>query len=435
MQDFEGKKKELLENAKKQTKKAIRKARSAHPIKKLKAKYKHKLAADGICESAYSNAAAISWTVAIISIVAIIIFILGVAIFGGKDVSLDGMYYLYRDVNSMGSVGSGENTRLDYTIPKKNQDFALFKNGLCVAGDTDIQIFNKTGNQTMSVSTNCSDPEIAASNEYIVVYDIGGKSFYAYNSFAEIYSEKRDFPISRVAIADNGKLCVVGQSQSYNCEVTVYDDSFKREFTYSRNDYAIDCDFDSDGRNIALCSLTSSGGEYLVTLTLLDTKKQEVKAQLEIDGVLPYECHYIGNDRIALICSDRVQIYNERLDLKGEYRFPNLELEYMSVSSDGIALMFVNDRIKGQSTVVVIDSRAKEKMEYEYTGDSSDMALFGGYIYIAENGGVLRVDCSFRHETYAPIESSGGKLIICDKDRVILARESVAHVISSFGAK
>lgn len=435
MSDFEGKKNELLENAKKQTRQAIRRARSARPIKKLKAKYKHKLDSEGICESAYSNAAAISWVVAIISIVSLIVVILGVAIFGGKDVNLDSMYYLYRDINSMGSVGFGENTRLDYTIPKKNQDFALFKNGLCVAGDTDIQIFNKTGNQTMSVSTSCSDPEIAASKEYIVVYDIGGKSFYAYNSFAEIYSEKRDFPISRVAIANNGKLCVVGQSQSYNCEITVYDDSFKREFTYSRNDYAIDCEFNGDGRNIALCSLTSNDGEYLVTLTLLDTKKQQVKAQLEIDGVLPYECHYIGNDRIALICSDRVLIYNERLDLKGEYKFPNLELEHISVSNDSIALMFVNDRIKGKSTIVVIDSRAKVKTEYEYTGDSSDMALFGGYIYIAENGGVLRIDCSFGHETYAALQSSGGKLIVCDKDRVILARESIADVITSFSAK
>lgn len=435
MRDFDGKKKEILENAKKHTEKAIHRARTLHPIKSLKAKYTHKLSADGVPKNSYSRAAASAWTVGIISIVSLIALVLVVAVFGGKDLSFDEMYYLYRDVNAMGSVGKPESSRLDYTIPKKNQDFALFKNGLCVAGDTNIQIFNKTGNQTMSVSTACSDPEIAAAKDYIVVYDIGGKSFYAYNSFAEIYSEKREFPISCVEVSNGGKLCVAGQSQGYNCEITVYDDSFNREFAYSRNDYAIDCAFDSEGRNLALCTMTSSDGEYLVTLTVLDTKKQEVKSSLEIDGVLPYECHYIGNDRIALICSDRVLIYNEKLDTKGEYRFPSLELEYTSISDSGIALMFVNDRINKRYTAVVIDSRGKEKMEYAYEGDSSDMVLFSGYLYIAEAGGVLRVDVGSENETYAPIESSGGELIICDKDRVILAKESTAYVLTSFSAK
>lgn len=435
MQDLDGKKKEILESAKKSTERVIRHARSLHPIKSLKEKYTHKLALNGVPEGTYSNAAAGAWTVGIISIVALIALVLVVAVFGGKNMSFNGMYYIYRDVNAMGSVGTPESLRLDYTIPKKNQDFALFKNGLCVAGDTDIQIFNKTGNQTMTVSTACSDPEIAASRDYIVVYDIGGKSFYAYNSFVEIYSEKRDFPISKIALSSSGKLCVAGQSQAYNCEITVYDDSFNREFSYSRNDYAVDCEFDSEGRNLALCTMTSSDGEYLVTLTVLDTKKQEVKSSLEIDGVLPYECHYIGNDRIALICSDRVLIYNERLDLKGEYRFPSLELEYISVSDDKIALMFVNDRINKRYTAVVIDSKGKEKMEYGYQGDSSDMKLFGGYLYIAEDGGVLRVDVGSENESYAPLESSGGELIICDRDRVILAKESTAYILTSFGAK
>ena len=435
MSEVQGKKNELLENAKKHTKKAVAHARTLHPIKNLKAKYQHKLVSDGVKENSYSNAAASAWVVGIISLITLIVLILGVAVFGGKNISFDSMYYLYRDVNSMGRIGAGENTRLDYTIPKKKQDFALFKNGLCVAGDTEIQIFNKTGNQTMSVSTSYSNPDVISSKDYIVVYDIGGRGFCAYNSFAEIYSEKRDYPISTAALSYDGRLCVIGQTQSYNCEVTVYDESFGKEFTYKRNDYAIDCEFDSAGRNLALCTLTSSDGTYLVTLTLLDTKKQEVKAQLEIEDVLPYECHYIGNDRIALICSDRVLIYNEKMDLKGEYRFPRLEFEYVSVSSEGVALMFVNDKLNKENTVVVIDSKGKEKTEYEYVGDCSDMALFDGYIYIAEADGVLRVDCGSKNESYAELDLRGGKLVICDKDRVIVARESVADVISAFGAK
>ena len=58
MRDFDGKKKEILENAKKHTEKAIHRARTLHPIKSLKAKYTHKLSADGVPENSYSRAAA-----------------------------------------------------------------------------------------------------------------------------------------------------------------------------------------------------------------------------------------------------------------------------------------------------------------------------------------------------------------------------------------
>lgn len=435
MSDFKDKKDKLVYAAKKHTKRVASRAYSLHPIKKLKAKYKRRFSGDCVAENKYAGLAANFFVVGVISIVALIALALCVAVFGGKNMSFNSMYYLYRDVNSMGRIGAGETLRLDYSIPRKNQDFALFKNGLCVAGDSEIQIFNKTGNQTMSVTTGYSNPQAVASKEYVVVYDLGGRGFCAYNSFAEVYSEKRDYPISTVALSQDGKLCVVGQTQSYNCEVTIYGDGFEKEFTYNRNDYAIGCDFDSDGRNLALCTLTSSDGSYLISLTVLDTKKQEVKARADIDDVLPYECHYIGNDRIALICSDRVLIYNEKLELKGEYRYPRLDLLKVSVSDDEIALMFVNDRLNKKNTVIVIDSKANEKMEYEYIGSASDMVIYGGYVYIAEPDGVLRVDRGSGSESYAEIESDGGRLIICDKDRVILARESVADVIVSFGAK
>ena len=435
MSDSNGKKNEIIDVAKTQAKKAVQKAKTVHPVKKLKRRYASHLENEGIEINQYSKAAVNAWVIGIISIIALIALMLCVAVFGGKDMSFNSMYYLYRDVNSMGRIGAGENTRLDYTIPKKNQDFALFKNGLCVAGDGEIQIFNKTGNQTMSVTTSYSEPKVVSAKDYIVVYDLGGRGFCAYNSFAEIYSEKREYPISTVALSYEGKLCVVGQTQSYNCELTVYDESFGREFTYSRNDYAIDCDFDSAGRNIVLCTLSSSDGAYLVNLTLIDTKKQEVKARLEVEDILPYECKYIGNDRIALICSDRVLIYNEKMELKGEYRYPRHELSDIAVSDDAIALMFTTDKLNKKSLVVVIDSKAKEKMEYEHIGAYSDMTMYGGYVYIAESEGILRVDCGSQNESFAELEARGGKLLVCNKDRVILARESVADVVVSFGAK
>lgn len=402
-------------------------------IKKLKSSYSSKLAKEGIEDSEYRKSAVNFWALGIISLILLIALIMAVGIFGGKDISFSKMYYLYRDVNSMGRIGEGEKTRLDYTLPKKNQDFALFKNGLCVAGDDEIQIFNKNGNQTLSESTAYSNPKVLSSKDFIVVYDLGGREFCAYNSFSDIYSETREYPISTAALSEEGTLAVVGQTQAYSCELTVYDSDFSKIFAYSRNDYAVSCSFDDSGRYISLVSLSSRDGDYLATLTVIDTKKQEVKREEQIEGILPYECRFVEGNRIALVCSDRVLIFNDKLELYSEYEYPSLELLDVSVTKEGIALMFVNDKLNSKNTLVVIDSKGKEKLEYEYTGNAYDTVMAYGCVYVSESTGVWRIDYGTKSESFAELDSDIGRIIVCDKDRVIIARQSVADLITSFG--
>lgn len=406
---------------------------SLHLIKKLKGSYDSKLAKEGVEDGSYKKAAVNFWAVGVISIILLIALVMAVGLFGGNDISFNKMYYLYRDVNAMGRIGEGENTRLDYTLPKKNQDFALFKNGLCVAGDDEIQIFNKNGNQTLSQSTTYSNPRALSSKEFVVVYDLGGRGFSAYNSFTDIYSETREYPISTAALSDDGMLAVVGQTKSYSCELTLYDSEFSKLFAYSRNDYAISCDFDASGRYIVLVSLSSRDGDYLTTLTLIDTKKQEVRKEEQVEGILPYECGFVDGGRIALVCSDRVLVFNDKLELYSEYEYPSLELLDVSLTNEGVALMFINDKLNSKNTLVVIDSKGREKLEYEYTGNAYDTVMAFGCVYIAEPTGVFRIDYSTKNESFYELDSDIGRIIVCDKDRVIVARQSVADVIVSFG--
>ena len=405
---------------------------SLHLIRKLKYAYSSKLAKEGVEDGEYKKATVNFWTLGVISMVLLIALVMAVGIFGNKDISFRGMYYLYRDINAMGRIGEGERTRLDYTLPKKNQDFTLFKNGLCVAGDDEIQIFNKNGNQTLSVSTTYSNPIALSSKDFVVVYDLGGRGFCAYNSFSDIYSETREYPISTAALSDEGMLAIVGQTQEYSCHLTVYDYDFSKLFSYSRNDYAVSCDFDDAGRELVLVTLSSRDGDYLATVTLLDTKKKEVKYSFEIEGVLPYQCHFVDGGRIALVCSDRVVILNDKLEFYSEYEYPSGELYHISVDDESIALAFVNDKLNLKNTLVIIDGKGKQEFEYEHIGNIFDTVVYDGYLYILEPEGLRRIEYKSSKENFYELDLDGGRIIVCDKDRVIVARQSVADLITSF---
>lgn len=402
------------------------------PAKKMHDTQEKKLIDDGI-DSVKSRKAIITFKfLSVMCLVLLVLLLLFAKIFGKDSMTLDGVYYLYKDVSMAGRIGYGESLKLDYTIPKANQDFAAFKNGLCVSGDTEIQIFNKKGISTMSVSNTYSDPHVISSREYVLIYDLYARDIVVYNSFDEVYSETRDEPISAAAMSYDGIIAIASKTKSYNCVVTVYNEDFKKSFEYSRNDYIVSCDFDSSGRYLLLCTLASDEGSYKTTLTVLDTKKQSVAYSESFKDSFIYACEYIGGDKIAAVFSDKVIMLDGKLSEIGRYRLPSYKMSYIAFSDDGVALMMENSSVDLKNTVYVIDKKGNEELKYEYIGRASDMAMYGEYIYIANNSGLLRINKSSEKEEFADMEGDGGKIVIIDKDRVILARSSVANVITSF---
>lgn len=414
-------------------KKTASKVMSAHPLRKLEARYASRLEHEGIEDCAARRASIRARSISIISFLLLLVLIVCAFAFGNESISLSGVYYMYREVDAMGDAGVGENRRLDYSIPVKNQDLALFKNGLCVASDAELQVFNKNGYQTLGVSLSYTDPKVLAFRDRILVYDLGGRGFCLYNSFTDLYSESREYPISAAAVSDSGIFAIVGKSQSYNCEVTVYGEDMQKMFSYSRNDYAVSCDIDAKGKHLALATLTSNGGSAASYVTVVDIKKQEAVANVKVPSAV-YECRYIERGRLACICSDRVVIYDTDLDVCGEYLYDMGELFSAScdIDGDGVVLMFSTDKTKKKYTAVYLNSKGKIKLEYGYTGDVSDIKAYDGYVFIADKTGVLRIDTDNSNEKTAQIESDGGKIIVCGKDKVILARRSVADVVDTF---
>lgn len=423
-----------ISSASNSIKRTASKVMSAHPLRKLEGRYASKLEHDGIADSTFRRASIRARSISIISFLLLALLIACAFAFGDESISFNGIYYMYREVDAMGDAGEGENRRLDYSIPVNNQDLALFKNGLCVASDAELQVFNKNGHQTLGVSLSYTDPKVLAFSDRILVYDLGGKGFCLYNSFTDLYSENREYPISAAAVSDSGVFAIAGMSQAYNCEVTVYGEDMQKIFSYSRNDYAVSCDIDTSGRYLALATLTSDGGSPAAYITVTDIKKQDVAASIKVPSASVYECRYLERGRLACICSDRVVIFDKDLEVYGEYIYESGELLYASCdgNGNGVVLMFSTDKTKKKYTVVYLNSKGKIKLEYGYTGDVSDIKAYDGYVFIADKTGVWRIDADTSDEKKADIESEGGKIIVCNKDKVILARRSVADVVDTF---
>lgn len=332
----------------------------------------------------------------------------------------------------MGEIGEGEREEISYSLPTRNQSFSEFKRGFIVASDREISVFNKAGYATMSEQMTYSNPQIVTSDETFLVYDLGGRGFTLFNSFEDIYIESREYPISAAAMATDGRFAISASSAIYNTEVVFYDESGESLFAYMRSDYTVDMKYSPSGKYLALVTLDASEGEYIYTLTVLSTKNGKVVSHVTRSGRLPYSCYFMEGDRIALICSDAVIVYNSKCEKVDDYEYPSGQLYRVDASKEFIALMFIKDKVNMNSTVRILDSKGEEQVDFEMYGEYSDMVISSRYVYFASEDGVYRLNIHSPKLQFFELNATNGRILILDSSRVMLCRPNMAYIIDSW---
>ena len=412
---------------------AYRKMMSSKLAVKLLGEYDCRLTSDGV-DLTHASAKRLkrAQLISVVSLLLCLVFLLSMLVVFGKDVGPASIYNFFREVEHMGEIGQGEREQISYSLPTRNQSFAEFKRGFIVASDREIQVFNKAGYATMTEQLGYSDPQIVSSENTFLVYDLGGRGFAIYNSFEDIYIETREYPISAADMSGDGDVVIVGRSSKYNTELVLYDDEGNREFAYMRSDHTVDCKFSPNGKRVALLTLDAADGEYLYTLTVINTKNGEVVSDVTRTGSIPYDCYYLDGDRIALVLSDSLVIYNNKCQKVGEFEYPDAQLYRVAVRDKQVALMFTKDKVNMKNTVYIIDNGGEQKKEYDIYGEFSDMMLFSRYLYFATEDKVMRLDVGSLKLQSVQMNAVNGKIVVLDSSRIMLCRPNMSYIIDSW---
>ena len=227
------------------------------------------------------------WIARIIAIILLSLILVLSLIFGGRIISYDNVYYMFKDIGYVNSFNESMPQTLSYSNPLTNQDFACFKGGLAVVGDSEFKFFTSSGRATLTQGSEYSDPKICTSDSYALIYDRGNRRFSVYNSFVSLYSETLDFPISSAHMADNGSFCIVTKNKNYGSCVKTYGNDFKLISEYSKNDYIISAEMSANGKYMVVLSLDSENGSAKTMVDLVQIGKEELKFSVELRGVMP----------------------------------------------------------------------------------------------------------------------------------------------------
>lgn len=364
----------------------------------------------------------------IILVILLVLLFIGTVLFAGNAVSYDKLYYMLKDISYVRSFSERPPEFLSYSKPVQSQSFTSFKNGLAVVSDSEIKLFTSTGRVTLTEGTEMTNPKICSSDSYILVYDQGRKSFALYNLFVKVYSEKLKFSISSADISDNGTFLIVTSSEEYASVVKIYGNNFEPICDYKKNDYVISAKLSDDGRYAAILSLSVDNGESVSTLNVIDCKKNEIVSKKTFKGTMPYRCDFLTDDRIAVFLDAEVLVLNKKGDTKGKFDYL-YDPEKIDVHNGGFAIIF-SESENGEKTVAVFDSECRMRRAGTVSGNVYDMKLSDGYVYILQNGKLVRCGTSIGLTDTAEVADGSTCLVVFKNGKVTACTQSTATYVS-----
>ncbi|MBE6547396.1 MAG: hypothetical protein E7667_00760 [Ruminococcaceae bacterium] len=398
--------------------------RNSSPVKTKIAKERALIKARCGSDEGYANyAIKLRLLCLIICVMLILTASLGL-IFSAGRLGVDDIYYMAKDIGYMNSYSEGGADTLNYTKTQTNADFALYKRGLAVASNSEIKLFNATGRVTLTSGDIYSTPVIATSNKYVMVYDLGAGRFSVYNSFKKLHSFTYDGSIAYASMSNDGAFAVVEKSQDYNSVVHIYDNDCKEINTYSCNEYVIAAEMSDNGKFVAVVAATANNGSMITEITFLKQNKDEIYAQITVNGITPYMCKFISDRRVAVFCSDRVRIYSVKGEMISEFMYPESKLSYISYTDGAVSLMFEDDLLNEKNTLVVINKKGKVIHNGGISGAYTDMQMHGENVFLLTNNGIIKYNYKTKISVFKEIKDSYGQLLVCDKNRVLLCTDS-----------
>ena len=331
-------------------------------------------------------------------------------------------YYFFRDLSaSAETVDVLHTDGLSYPTDT-SQSFALYRQGLAVAGETSVTVFTPSGRQVISQKVQYSNPTAVGSGKYLLVYEADGLQYSLYNSYAQVYAGKSANPIRAAAVSESGSYLFLSASDDFPSEMELYDDDFERVGYYTLASYVTDVAINRKGTVFAFLTSEISGGVCETSVRLYETGKSEPIAVTKVGNSLGLSCSFTDSGTVSVICRDGFYLLSARGELAEEYPFDASGIVSVDQSGDGCALILKKNGISSKKEAIVFDKSGKMLYNELITETADRIRLSGDAVFLLCSDGVERI----RTDT-----GRSQKIACVTDDRFMLAYDDSCVLICS----
>ena len=249
-------------------------------------------------------------------------------------ITYENLRYLLRDIGEAGHTTATAES-VYYTADESNT-YLYFRDDFAVASADGVSFYRALGSRSFEDPVPFKEPLLAGSEKYMIAYDVGGSSFYVYNSISRVYSETTEYPIVHCAAADDGKFAVLLKNNIGGYLIRVYDKNFKQTATLTREGYVYSVGFLADGR-LYLCETVAENAFLYTDFSVYTVGRDTLDMTHRENGIVLLARQTKGG---MLLLSDRGLTVLKDESGKAKYHsFGTAEVLFADATEDGVAVV------------------------------------------------------------------------------------------------
>ncbi len=271
---------------------------------------------------------------------------------------------------------------------------------LVMLTDTSLNFYNSSASRVVTRNHPFSDPTMQTAGRYALITEVGGSRFRLETRRETVLSmELENRKIYASCVLSSGMVGVVtdSASQSYLCEIQVYDRRGKSLFTYQCRKYLLtNISLATNGKGIAAVGTTAEGGmlkSVLLTFNFSDTEPVEYSGS----DLLLYDVNCYSSGVILAIGDKEMWILPARGNAVEKIPLDGFEPIGYSASPTLSALVLQRSGSTGDSYIWTIDGSGtvwkSEKMQGNFRSVSCQstriLVLTESHVYNFEKSTLL----------------------------------------------
>ncbi len=334
-------------------------------------------------------------------------------------ITYQNFYHFFQDLNASAErVDIFSHDSVSYSTDEE-QSFTLYRKGLAVAGNTGVTIFSATGRQLVSHGIQYNDPVAVGSGKYLLVYERGGKQYSLYNANTQMHAGETEYPISGAAVSDSGMYALISSASDANSAVYLYNNRFALINIYKKGGNVLDAAISSDGRRIALLTVTPNEGGASTSVMIAEPGKGTAIAEKVIASSVGLRCHFTESGKLVALCTTGVAYLSNNGEVEFFYDFEGKIPATADLCADGVAICLKKSAISEKNIIIIFDKSGKIVYNDVVPQSINGLAYREGVLFLTDYNGVSRLDLDsgrIDFEEYA----TDGKVLLAVNEREIL---------------
>ena len=313
-------------------------------------------------------------------------------VFTFKDeITVENFRYMIRSVDFDSDTGFQMKNDIVYASNDENS-FAKYREYLALVNGDGLTVYDTFGSVAHSEELTYTEPCLAVSDKYLLVYDRQGGDYSLYTYFAKENSAALDYPVSCAAVSDAGVYALASKGKDHAGEVYIYNSSFKLMNRVMKNKHISSIALTDSGDEILICSyFVDENGQSVSEITVLPTSSDQSRLLFTLRDTAVYGCSYFEDGSFVLLCRDGLKFYSREGKHTLDLTYNDTSAVRHTVTDTGVLLVLENKNDPSKCTVVRTDSTGKSVSRYEFDTGILDLAFDKDTLYLLYSDRAVRV--------------------------------------------